>query len=242
MEPFNWKCTYCDHAQVATYLTYRRSFFDILSERSCHGQLGVEIRTIVCSNQKCKEITLFFDIRPAEFRSSSLRPDYYPVGDPIHSWQLLPESTAKPQPEYIPASIADNYKQACRIKDLSPNASAAMSRRCLQGIIRDFWGVNGKRSLWAEIQAIKDRVAPTTWKAIDTVREVGNIGAHMKQDVDLLLDVEPDEAQALIGLIEMLFEDWYVDRHEREERSAAVIALGQKKKTQMDATKTATTM
>ena len=52
----------------------------------------------------------------------------------------------------------------------------------------------------------------------------------MEQDVNLIVDVEPEEAQALIDLIEMLFEDWYVDRHEREQRTARVIALGRSKK------------
>ena len=54
--------------------------------------------------------------------------------------------------------------------------------------------------------------------AIDHVRHVGNIGAHMEKDINLILDVEPDEAQALINLIELLFEEWYVAKHVREAR------------------------
>ena len=51
----------------------------------------------------------------------------------------------------------------------------------------------------------------------------------MEQDVGVVIDVEPEEAQLLISLIEMLFEDWYVARHEKEQRTQAVIALGMKK-------------
>ena len=101
-------------------------------------------------------------------------------------------------------------------------------------MIRDFWKVTGKRNLWAEIEAIKDEVDASTWKAIDAVRQVGKIGAHMEQDVNLIIDVEPQEAQALIGLIEMLFKDWYVARYEKEQRTAAVIALGAEKQEQME--------
>jgi len=93
-------------------------------------------------------------------------------------------------------------------------------------MIRDFWEVKDKSNLWSEIQAIEDRVAPETWEAIDAVRKVGKIGAHMEQDVNVIIEVEPGEAQLLIGLIEELFEDWYVTRYERQKRVASVKALG----------------
>lgn len=102
-------------------------------------------------------------------------------------------------------------------------------------MIRDFWDVKGKRTLSDEIHAIKDKVDPTIWDAIDTVRELGNIGAHMEKDTNVILDVKPNEAQALINLIEMLFEEWYVNRHERKKRAAAVVDLGRMKKAQKDA-------
>ena len=35
-------------------------------------------------------------------------------------------------------------------------------------------------------------------------------------DINLVIDVEPKEAQALIGLIEIMFEEWYVAKHECE--------------------------
>ena len=47
--------------------------------------------------------------------------------------------------------------------------------------------------------------------------------------MDLILDVEPQEAAALIGLIEMLFEEWYITRHDREQRVKKVKDLGQTK-------------
>ncbi|MFX8102761.1 DUF4145 domain-containing protein, partial [Acinetobacter baumannii] len=77
------------------------------------------------------------------------------------------------------------------------------SRRCLQGMIRDYWGVS-KNTLNEEIKAIKDRIDPIIWQAIDAVRKIGNIGAHMEKDINFIIDVEPNEAQMLIGLIEML--------------------------------------
>jgi hypothetical protein len=84
-------------------------------------------------------------------------------------------------------------------------------------MIRDFWSIS-KARLIDEITALEDKVDPLTWSAIDAVRKIGNIGAHMGKDINLIVDVDPDEADLLIGLIETLIHDWYIVRHEREAR------------------------
>jgi hypothetical protein len=68
-----------------------------------------------------------------------------------------------------------------------------------------------------------------TWNAINAVRHVGNIGARMQLEVDLIIDVEPDEAQLLINLIEYLFEDFYIARHDKQEKLNKLVQLGQDK-------------
>ncbi|HXC44108.1 MAG TPA: DUF4145 domain-containing protein [Candidatus Dormibacteraeota bacterium] len=116
------------------------------------------------------------------------------------------------------------------IRDLSPKASATLSRRCLQGIIRGFWGVS-KARLVDEIEAIKDKTDPLTWNAIDAVRKIGNIGAHMEKDINIIVDVDPDEAQLLIELIEILVKEWYIAKHQREESLNAIIKVRDAKDT-----------
>jgi Domain of unknown function (DUF4145) len=96
-------------------------------------------------------------------------------------------------------------------------------------MIRDFWKIQKDR-LINEIKELKTLVDPLTWQAIDAVRKVGNIGAHMEQDINLIVEVDPLEAAKLIGLIELLMSDWYVARHNREEHLHAVVAIGEAKK------------
>lgn len=232
MEPFNWNCGYCGHDQVVADPNSNLAITEIDNVHSKHGPILGFVRTIACANPDCRELTLDFALF---HRKGEGRAIVYRNQKPIQKWALLPESIAKPQPDYIPEHIVENYKQACRIRDLSPNASATMSRRCLQGMIRDFWEVQGQPNLSAEINAIKRSVQPKTWRAIDAVRKLGNIGAHMEADANLILDVQPDEAQALIDLIEMLFQDWYVDRHNRDQRSDAVVGLYEQKEAQKNA-------
>ena len=126
--------------------------------------------------------------------------------------------------------IVEDYNEAYRIRDLSPKSSATLSRRCLQSMVRNFWGVNDKKTLKEEIEAIQGKVDKATWEAIDSVRSVGNIDAHMEKDVDLIVSVEPGEAQLLLELIETLFAEWYVAKHDREQRMRALKRLGEEKK------------
>lgn len=130
--------------------------------------------------------------------------------------------------------IVEDYNEAYRIRNLSPKSSATLSRRCLQSMVRNFWGANDKKTLKEEIEAIQGKVDKATWEAIDSVRSVGNIDAHMEKDVDLIVSVEPEEAQLLLELIETLFAEWYVAKHDREQRMRALKRLGEEKKAAKD--------
>ncbi len=110
----------------------------------------------------------------------------------------------------------------------SPKAAATLARRCLQGMVRDFWKVK-KGRLIDEILAIEDKVDPLTWQSIDAVRKIGNIGAHMEKDINLIIDVDPNEARILLQLIEQLIEEWYVNRHEKELRLKAIVDISTQK-------------
>jgi len=97
-------------------------------------------------------------------------------------------------------------------------------------MIRNFWRIT-KGRLVDEIDELKSKVDAGTWAAIDSLRQIGNIGAHMEKDVNLIIDVDPDEAKLLLSLIETLFEEWYVAKHDRDEKMKAIAKLATAKKT-----------
>ncbi|MCI7759294.1 MAG: DUF4145 domain-containing protein, partial [[Eubacterium] saphenum] len=117
---------------------------------------------------------------------------------------------------------------ACAIMHLSPKASATLSRRCLQSMIRDFWGIH-KSSLNEELIAIKDKITPTMWKAIDSIRQLGNIGAHPERDINLIVDIEDGEAEKMVKLIELLIKQWYINRHEQEQLFSDIAQINSEK-------------
>lgn len=193
------------------------------------GSVGFGIFTVRCPNTECNKTYLRARLTSSDFYNGSNH-----EGSIKETWQLLPESSAKILPEYIPKAILQDYLEACRIKDLSAKASATLARRALQGMIRDFWEITGKKTLKDEVDAIEGKVDSDTWNAIEAVRSVGNIGAHMERDIDLIIDIDPEEAQLLVELIETLVEDWYVSRQKRKERTNKVATLAQEKKNERD--------
>jgi len=225
---FHWTCPFCDRDTTVTKSDYERASFQ-LGHHSSDGYRYFKTILIVCPNPKCKKLTLTLGMYEHAYSISGAGvPGGWKIGKMLQGWNLIPPSNAKVFPDYVPKPVRDDYVEACLIKDLSPKASATLSRRCLQGMIRHFWGVS-KGRLVDEIDAIKDKTDTLTWDAIDAVRKIGNIGAHMEKDINVILDVDPDEAQLLIGLIELLVKDWYIAKHEREERLQNIVAVSQAK-------------
>jgi hypothetical protein len=218
-KPFSWNCPYCNQTATITENNTDTNKHDFNSGNK-DGNLALVTTVIVCPNPQCRE----YQIITTLFKTKDT-PREFVLIDAVQEWILKPKSGARPFPPYIPPPILHDYREACLIVSDSPKASATLSRRCLQGMIRDFWKITGK-TLALEIIELQGKIDATTWAAIDAVRKVGNIGAHMEKDIDLIVEVEPDEAKQLIGLIEFLLRDWYVGRHEREEQMQRVIALG----------------
>jgi hypothetical protein len=155
---------------------------------------------------------------------------------------LWPEGNVMSLSETIPEAIRKTYREAVLVQPISGAASAAMSRRCLQGMVRDFFDIpsNKRGELGAELAYVKDKIDPQVWDDIQAVRAVGDIGAHMDKNVNIIVDVAPDEARLLIGLIEELFRVWYVERERRAEQSNKLKALLSDKRKQQKEAKAAT--
>jgi len=221
--PVPWTCPYCNRPTTVTASDVE-TFLHVKGLSSSEGSRCVQGSLVVCPNTECKRTTLTLLLRDWVQGYSSNYP-----GQVLEVWQLMPDSAALSFDADVPAAIIDDYEEACRILNPSPKASAALARRCLQGMIRHFWAIT-RPTLKAEIEALKDKVDGPTWTAIDAVRSVGNIGAHMEKDVNIIIDVEPDEALKLIGLIELLIHEWYVRSQDGLRRVQDVIDLAKDKK------------
>lgn len=232
MAEFNWTCPYCSHYQTVAEAKCDVQVHRISVGETCDGNaVGVELQSIGCSNPSCKNVTIRLLYGTVTWDAS------WRLKSILLNAPIKPESSARPLPSVIPDPIARDYLEACRIATLSPKASATLARRCLQGMIRDFCGI-AKPTLHQEINELKKQfdvgnaprgVSEESFDAIEAIRKLGNIGAHMEKDINVIVDVEPDEAELLLNLVENLFEEWYIARQKRQERLARVTASVEQK-------------
>jgi hypothetical protein len=124
----------------------------------------------------------------------------------------------------IPKDLAEDYEEACLVIGDSPKASAALSRRCLQSILRQ-QGFEDK-SLFNEIQKAIDsgRLPSHIADSLDALRNIGNFAAHPMKDTSSgeVLPVEPGEAEWNLETIEFLFDFFYVQPAKTQKRKEAL--------------------
>lgn len=221
---FNWRCPFCDRHTTVNESQYQGHTLDVelVTEPT---PVSLSVGFIACANPACRQLYIEAHLCKM-FRQGGAKPLYHSV---IEGWTLRPRGQFKPFPDYVPAAILQDYNEACSIVELSPKASATLSRRCLQGMIRNFWGIT-KNRLVDEINALEEKVDAGVWAAVDAVRRIGNIGAHMEKDINTIVDVDPQEAKLLVKLLEELITEWYVRREEKKQLLARVTEVAKEKR------------
>ncbi len=118
-----------------------------------------------------------------------------------------------PLSEDVPSKFADDYKEACLVLADSPKASAALSRRCLQNLLREKAKVKPS-DLSNEIKQVLDssKLPSHLSEAIDAIRNIGNFAAHpiKSKSTGEIVDVEPGEAELNLEVLEGLFDFYFV--------------------------------
>tara|TARA_R110002073_G_scaffold101981_2_gene231601 strand:+ start:1346 stop:2065 length:720 start_codon:yes stop_codon:yes gene_type:complete len=217
-------CPFCNIASVIQSQNRKTQLFEFdaptqhedHSFSAVNGEVHYEQFTFVniCANPVCRRFTI---------------EHFYSFGRGSDQFEFVPDLAInlKRLPELVPKPIREDYFEAQQIRSLSPKAACTLARRAVQGMIRDFWKIS-KSSLFLEIDALKDKIDIDTFEAIDSMRQVGNIGAHMEKDIDVIVEVDDGEAEVLIQMVELLSEDWYVAREQKRLRLSSVKAVAQK--------------
>lgn len=220
------QCPHCQHHFTPTSRDENRQTINFTTPDYTGKCKQGELIHIICPNEKCKRTIMFLIL------------EYHHNGrfhDDFYSKMIYPDKIIKKYPDYIPYQIREDYEEACKIADLSPKAAATLARRCLQGIIRDFYKAP-HGLLCNEIDSVKEKMDTDLYDAITAVRKVGNIGAHMEKDVNIIIEIEPQEAWQLIGLIELLFDETYIRSHKRQQRLQAIKQINEDKQAQRQGT------
>src|SRR5271157_3482211 len=102
--PFNWTCPYCERDTTIT--DTQIAFSQTSSLESADGYFVFAGQFIACPNPKCTRVTLIASLfrgmkRPNKVGPSSIEP----IGNKIKDWQLVPPSSGRQFPDYVPAPL-----------------------------------------------------------------------------------------------------------------------------------------
>ena len=130
----------------------------------------------------------------------------------------------------VPAQLREEYREACAVLSISAKASAALSRRMLQAMLKEQGYSSDNLATQIEDvleeQDLRKALPSAVHTTVDAIRNFGNFSAHPITDKTSLqvIDVEPEEAEWCLDIIRDLFDHYYVKP-----------ALAYKKKTELDA-------
>lgn len=190
----------CPHCQVEVYSDFKES---------CIGQYDgnqyYSVFYMKCPNTECCKPIIKLGYSTVLNFNRLLSPSYkliYPIG-----------SNRSPASVEVGKTFAEDYNEACLVLPYSPKASAALSRRCLQNIIRMKEGITEK-NLMLEIDKLisLNKIPSYISDNLQIIRGFGNIAAHGMEDKASgeILDVEPNEAEFLLDVLELLFDFYFV--------------------------------
>jgi hypothetical protein len=140
------------------------------------------------------------------------------------TWLAYPKQASRaPLPAEVPDPYRQEYVEACNVLADSAKASAAVSRRCLQMVLRDVAKVKPS-DLSKEIDEVLPKLPSHLAEAIDAIRNVGNMAAHPIKSTNTgeVVDVEPGEAEWLLDALEGLFDFYFVQPAILQKKRAAL--------------------
>ncbi len=133
-----------------------------------------------------------------------------PYGEEFMLYPTGPQP--RPLGPEVTEKFARDFREASMVVDLSPKASAALSRRLLQRILHEKAGVRG--DLNAEIETVIEQghLPSDLAHDLDMIRTTGNFAAHPIKSTSTgeVVDVEPGEAEGLLDLVEELLDYYFV--------------------------------
>lgn len=127
---------------------------------------------------------------------------------------IFPETdSGRELPSEVPNKYRSEFEEASVAYEYSAKASAALSRRLLQKVLREELGIR-KKDLSLEIDDfIESSGAPSYLTgAVDAIRTVGNFAAHplKSKSTGEIVEVEEGEAEWLLEVLESLFDFVFV--------------------------------
>ena len=120
----------------------------------------------------------------------------------------------------IPEKYKELYKQSEMVNNISPMASATLSRYLLQMLLHEELGIS-KRNLEEEIKELENsnNIPSKLVTLLQIMRRIANFGAHPKKSThsNEIVEVENGESAIMLELIVELFDHIFVKPNQQQE-------------------------
>jgi hypothetical protein len=193
------KCPHCDTAinlQVETTTTWEAKDYE-------ESHMGYNVSCGHCP--QCQEFIVLLN-RGSSFTGIAIEE----LKDETVLYPKFPARKIEPE---VPDRYRKDFSEACSVLQVSPKASAALSRRILQDVLIEKFEIK-HRSLDKQIdEFISGKDIPSYLvQAIDAIRHIGNFAAHPLKDTNTgeIVEVESGEAEWLLEVLESLFDFAFV--------------------------------
>ena len=216
----------CPHCGKAFHDSWQ-SVLIVMIEQQRRPSIGWTAKSTVCP--ACKNPTI--DLLQLQHHGLTHNTSNIPPPTLLDTLRVYPANTfRRPTPAETPPEIKEDYEEACRVLPISHKASAALSRRCLQAILRGQG--YAQKDLAQQIAALLSesnpaKAIPTALRqTVDAIRNFGNFSAHPVTDQTTLqvLAVDSGEAEWCLDILEEMFDHYYVKPAHAAARKAALDA------------------
>jgi len=205
----------CPHCRVAIHPDFKTTIVGVEAGQKDLPTVGVKLKTPATWG-------VFYMECPACHEAIMLLG--YTIGGNFREKKFIYPAapTRQRAPQEVPPDLAEDFNEACLVLNDSPKASAALSRRCLQGVLRDK-GFNQKDLSKAIDAVLASKQLPSgVVDNLDAIRNIGNFAAHPTKDSNsgLITTVEPEEAEWNLDVLDELFDFYYVQPEKAKQKRA----------------------
>lgn len=203
----------CPHCRVQTLADWVQPQPQLLRGTDNAGHDYVHVRWTTCRNPQCGKPIVELGPQGRDF--------------PGPQWRLafpFDAAARRLPPEVTDAEVRRVYPQAAAVLIASPDASAALSRRLLQHLLKEAGHQTGDDLSKLIDQFMADPASPKALSGnLDYLREIGNFGTHPMKSTNTgeVMPVEPGEAEWCLDVLDSLLEFYFVQPARDAARRAA---------------------
>lgn len=201
----------CPHCSTVVHV----DFFSTEAIRKPSGDNGkYEIVYALCPN--CEKPIVYLSHGKPALDGNEIR-----ILNPEWQKLIFPKESRLENTLDIPKVYLEDYEEAIKVLSSSPKASAALTRRLLQNILREEYKIK-ERTLSEEIEKFVNiaGIPSHLTTAVDAIRQIGNLAAHPTKEKSTgeIVPVEIGEAEWLVEVIEALFDFTFIQPKKLERR------------------------